>query len=89
MSESSSSQTILKIWCFILALVLLLTGLFFTVGGFQLATLGGSWYFLISGLLTLISAVFVFKKKALGVWLFSLVFAGTIIWSLIDAGWEF
>ncbi|MBJ8417858.1 glucose/quinate/shikimate family membrane-bound PQQ-dependent dehydrogenase [Acinetobacter courvalinii] len=89
MSESSSSHTMLKIWCFILGLVLLLTGLFFTVGGVKLATLGGSWYFVISGVLTLIAALFIFKKKALGVWLFTLVFAGTIVWSLFDAGLEF
>lgn len=89
MSESSSSHTILKIWCFILGLVLLLTGLFFTVGGVKLATLGGSWYFVISGALTLIAALFIFKKKALGAWLFTLVFAGTIVWSLFDAGLEF
>ena len=64
MSESSNSHTILKIWCFILALALLLTGLFFTVGGVKLVTLGGSWYFVISGVLTLVSAVLIFKKKA-------------------------
>ncbi len=89
MSESTNSHTILKIWCFILGLALLLTGLFFTIGGGKLIALGGSWYFMIAGLFTLASAIFIFKKKALGVWLFSLVFIGTIIWSLIDAGWEF
>jgi len=89
MSESTNSHIILKIWCFILGLALLLTGLFFTVGGAKLVTLGGSWYFVISGLLTLVSALYIFKKKVLGVWLFSLVFAGTVIWALVDAGWEF
>ncbi|MFM6959361.1 MAG: membrane-bound PQQ-dependent dehydrogenase, glucose/quinate/shikimate family, partial [Acinetobacter sp.] len=89
MSESTNSHIILKIWCFILGLALLLTGLFFTVGGAKLVTLGGSWYFVISGLLTLVSALYIFKKKVLGVWLFSLVFAGTVLWALVDAGWEF
>ncbi len=51
--------------------------------------LGGSWYFVISGVLTLASAIFIFKKKVIGVGLFSLVFIGTLIWALIDAGWEF
>lgn len=89
MTESTRTHTVLKIWCFILGLALLVTGAFFTVGGVKLATLGGSWYFVISGVITLVSAIFIFKKKALGVWLFSLVFVGTIIWSLLDAGWEF
>jgi|GEM_PF-2373373 len=63
MTESTRTHTILKIWCFILALALLVTGLFFTVGGAKLVTLGGSWYFVISGVFTLASAIFIFKKK--------------------------
>ncbi|MDR0072017.1 hypothetical protein RFX60_33210, partial [Acinetobacter sp. 11520] len=51
MSESDSKFHILfKIWCFILGLVLLATGVFYIVGGGKLVSLGGSWYFLISGL---------------------------------------
>ena len=85
----AKSHIILKIWCFILGLALLVTGLFYIIGGGKLISLGGSWYFLIAGLFTTASAFFIFKKKALGVWLFALVFIGTVIWALIDAGWEF
>ncbi|VTX93581.1 glucose/quinate/shikimate family membrane-bound PQQ-dependent dehydrogenase [Acinetobacter ursingii] len=85
----AKSHIILKIWCFILGLALLITGLFYIIGGGKLISLGGSWYFLIAGLFTTASAFFIFKKKALGVWLFALVFVGTVIWALIDAGWEF
>ena len=88
MSEAQS-QPIFKIWCFILGLALLLTGLFYLIGGGKLISLGGSWYFLIAGLLTIISAVFIFRKKTLGVWIFALVFLGTIIWAVFDAGWDF
>jgi hypothetical protein len=62
MSEAQS-QPIFKIWCFILGLALLLTGLFYLIGGGKLISLGGSWYFLIAGLLTTISAIFIFRKK--------------------------
>ncbi|WP_439038047.1 glucose/quinate/shikimate family membrane-bound PQQ-dependent dehydrogenase [Acinetobacter baumannii] len=90
MSESDSKFHILfKIWCFILGLALLATGIFYIVGGGKLVSLGGSWYFLISGLFITISAISIFRKKALGVWIFAAVFVGTVIWSLIDAGWEF
>ena len=85
----AKSHIILKIWCFILGLALLITGLFYIIGGGKLISLGGSWYFLIAGLFTTASAFFIFKKKTLGVWLFALVFIGTVIWALIDAGWEF
>ncbi len=90
MSEPhSKSQPIFKIWCFILGLALLLTGLFYLIGGGKLISLGGSWYFFIAGLLTTASAIFVFRKKAFGVWLFALVFIGTIVWAWFDAGWDF
>ncbi|MEG0196499.1 MAG: glucose/quinate/shikimate family membrane-bound PQQ-dependent dehydrogenase [Acinetobacter sp.] len=90
MSEPhSKSQPIFKIWCFILGLALLLTGLFYLIGGGKLISLGGSWYFFIAGLLTTASAIFVFRKKAFGVWLFALVFVGTIVWAWFDAGWDF
>ena len=62
MSEAQS-QPIFKIWCFILGLALLLTGLFYLIGGGKLISLGGSWYFLIAGLLTTVSAIFIFRKR--------------------------
>ncbi|MEB3766419.1 glucose/quinate/shikimate family membrane-bound PQQ-dependent dehydrogenase [Acinetobacter sp. MD2] len=83
------SHIILKIWCFILGLALLISGAFYAIGGGKLISLGGSWYFLITGLMMLASAFFIFKKKAAGVWLYSVAFVGTIIWALIDAGFEF
>jgi len=90
MSEAQSKPgAIFKIWCFILGLALLLTGLFYLIGGGKLISLGGSWYFFIAGLVTIVSAIFIFRKQALGVGLFSLVFIGTVIWALIDTGLEF
>ena len=90
MSEPHSKpQPIFKIWCFILGFALLLTGLFYLIGGGKLISLGGSWYFFIAGLLTTASAIFVFRKKAFGVWLFALVFVGTLVWAWFDAGWDF
>ena len=61
---------------------------FYIVGGGKLVSLGGSWYFLISGLFITISAISIFRKKR---WVsdFCCCFVGTVIWSLIDAGWEF
>ncbi|MCJ8160545.1 glucose/quinate/shikimate family membrane-bound PQQ-dependent dehydrogenase [Acinetobacter zhairhuonensis] len=90
MSDTQTKpKPIFKIWCFILGLALLLTGLFYLIGGGKLISLGGSWYFFIAGLVTIVSAIFIFRRKALGVGLFSLVFIGTVIWALIDTGLEF
>lgn len=89
MSEPRQSQPIFKIWCFVLTLALSITGLFFMLGGFKLVSLGGSWYFLLTGIACLISAYFMFRRKAIAVGIFAAVFLWTFIWSIFDAGWDF
>ncbi|KAA8734453.1 glucose/quinate/shikimate family membrane-bound PQQ-dependent dehydrogenase [Acinetobacter qingfengensis] len=87
--SQTRSGTLFKIWCFILGLALLITGLFFLVGGVKLVSLGGSWYFLIAGLLITLSSLFIFRKKIFGVWLYLFAFISTVIWALCDVGLEF
>ena len=90
MAETSSrSGKGLGIASVLLGLVLLATGLFFAIGGGKLVALGGSWYFLIAGIVTILSAIQFFRRKSSAAILFLLVFVGTLIWSLFDAGLEF
>ena len=79
----------LGIWCILLGLVLLATGLFFTIGGARLAMLGGSGYFLLAGIGTTLSAIQFFRRKASAVLLFALVFIGSLIWAPLDGGLDF
>ena len=79
----------LGIWCVLLGLVLLAVGLFFAIGGGKLLSLGGSAYFLIAGIVMLLSAIQFFRKKSSAVVLFLLVFIGTLIWALADVGTAF
>jgi len=90
MAETSSrAGKGLGIASMLLGLVLLATGLFFAIGGGKLVALGGSWYFLIAGIVTVLSAIQFFRRKSSAVVLFLLVFAGALIWSLFDAGLDF
>ncbi|OFC63789.1 hypothetical protein BBW68_00540 [Candidatus Erwinia dacicola] len=57
-----------------LGLILLATGLYFVIGGGKLASLGGDWYFVIAGILIVISAVQFFRRKSSAVLIFALVF---------------
>lgn len=59
------------------------------VGGVRLATLGGSWYFLIGGVVMTIAGLFIAWRKRAGAWLYALFYAGTIIWALVDVGWNY
>lgn len=78
----------LTIWSILFGLILLATGLFFTIRGGKLL-LGGSAYFLIAGIVILLSAVLFFRRQSLAVGLMLLMFLGTIVWALFDAGWDF
>lgn len=68
------------------ALILLLCGALLAFGGAWLILLGGSWYYLIAGLGLLVSGWFLARASDLGVWIYLLVFAGTVVWALWEAG---
>ncbi|MEC8886789.1 MAG: membrane-bound PQQ-dependent dehydrogenase, glucose/quinate/shikimate family [Pseudomonadota bacterium] len=70
----------------IFAFVLLLFALTLLIGGVYLVTLGGSWYYLISGVVLCASSIFLFKNSKTGVHLFWLFFVYTFIWTIWEAG---
>jgi quinoprotein glucose dehydrogenase len=69
-------------------LLLLVTGLGMAVPGLWLAALGGSLYYAVSGTLILVSAWLVLRGRPAGVWLFLLVFAGSVAWALWEVGFN-
>ncbi|MBK0033983.1 glucose/quinate/shikimate family membrane-bound PQQ-dependent dehydrogenase [Erwinia sp. S43] len=87
-TDAGSSKW-LGLWCFLLGLILLAAGLYFVIGGVKLISLGGSWYFAIAGIFTAISAIQFFRRKSSAVLIFALVFIGTVIWAIQDAGIDF
>lgn len=61
---NAGSSKWLGLWCFLLGLILLATGLYFVIGGGKLVSLGGSWYFAIAGIVTVLSAIQFFRRRA-------------------------
>ncbi|ANI60098.1 glucose/quinate/shikimate family membrane-bound PQQ-dependent dehydrogenase [Pseudomonas sp. GR 6-02] len=86
-SRPSASVSRWPIW--VVAFGVLVFGLFFATGGGYLATLGGSWYFLLAGFGLIVSAVLLFKQRLQGAWLFAAVMVLTVIWALADVGLNF
>lgn len=74
---------------YIFGTLLGLSGLALAVGGVRLATLGGSWYYLLAGLGMLLAGVLYARRKPLGAGLMALVFGATVIWSLWEVGLRF
>lgn len=75
-------------WCLLVGVILLVTGLFLPSAVLNWFP-WGSWYFLIAGVITLLSAIQFFRRKSSAVGLFALVFLGTLIWAFFDAGLDF
>ena len=78
-----------KIWLAFLGLVLVAAGIFFVYFGGKLVMLGGSLYFVISGVGLLIGGLLIALRKPAGGLLFGLVFIGTLVWSIWDAGFDY
>jgi quinate dehydrogenase (quinone) len=90
MSTSEARLSVaLRGGCVLLGLALLATGLFFVIGGAKLASLHGSLYFLIAGIVIVVAAVQLMRAKSSAVLIYGVAFAGTLIWAPLDAGIDF
>jgi quinate dehydrogenase (quinone) len=70
----------------IFAVIVMLIGLGMLLGGIQLATLGGSFYYIAAGIALLASGVLLWRGSNNGAWLYGLTLFGTLIWGLIEVG---
>ncbi|WP_150293122.1 membrane-bound PQQ-dependent dehydrogenase, glucose/quinate/shikimate family [Sphingobium estronivorans] len=72
-----------------LGILLILVGVLLTAGGGWLAALGGSLYYLPTGLACLLSGVFICRGNRLGLWLYLIVLTATLVWALAEVGLQF
>lgn len=66
--------------------VIALLGLFLAGGGIWLASLGGSFYYLVAGLGVLITGVLLISGSATALWLYALILIGTVAWAISEVG---
>lgn len=78
-----------KFYLWLVATILLISGLFLTINGVRLVAVGGSWYFLLMGLVQIVSSFLLFKQNTKGAWLYALAYALTIVWALYEVGLQF
>ncbi|KKW68290.1 glucose dehydrogenase [Lampropedia cohaerens] len=69
--------------------LLALIGLVLAVGGIQLVTLGGSWYYLLAGAALLLSGILLLLRHKLGAWLFGITALATVVWAVAEVGLDF
>ena len=73
----------------LVALILVLSGLAELLGGGYLIALGGSWYYALAGAGTLAAGVLLWRGRLRGVFVYLIVFALTVVWSLMEVGFTF
>ncbi len=70
-------------------IVLLLIGLYLAVGGGWLVFLGGSFYYILTGLALILTGFFLFRASAAALWLYAAILLGTLIWAIWEVGVDF
>jgi len=78
-----------KVWARILGVIFFLCGLYLVIGGGWLLSYGDTPYYLISGIVLLITSWLIFKQKAAAFWLHGLLIIGTLLWSFYEVGYDF
>jgi quinoprotein glucose dehydrogenase len=68
------------------AAMLLIIALTLLVGGVELVLLGGSRWYAVTGLLTSVCAVLLWRGERLGSWIYGFVLCYSIIWSIAEVG---
>lgn len=70
----------------VLAAVLIIVGALLLAGGIWLILLGGSWYYAPAGLGLVIAGALMCMDRMAGIWVYLLVYAGTLVWALWEKG---
>ncbi|MEG1155603.1 MAG: membrane-bound PQQ-dependent dehydrogenase, glucose/quinate/shikimate family, partial [Acinetobacter sp.] len=84
--NTSSSGSVLKT---ILAVIAAVFGIGLLIGGIYLAVLGGSWYYIIAGILFIATAVLLYKRKSAALLVYAIFVLATVVWGLWEVGSDF
>ncbi|MEZ5554234.1 membrane-bound PQQ-dependent dehydrogenase, glucose/quinate/shikimate family [Haliea sp.] len=72
-----------------LSLLLFAAGCWLVVGGIRLGSLGGSWFYMLWGAVSLAVALLVWRGNPLGFWLYMAATLATLVWALAETGLAF
>ncbi|QGZ66863.1 membrane-bound PQQ-dependent dehydrogenase, glucose/quinate/shikimate family [Paraburkholderia acidisoli] len=86
----STSESALARWGrLLLALVLAVFGLCMVIGGVWLIALGGNWYYAIAGVLSIGSAIGLFRRSRAAATWFAVLFVITLAWTIWESGTDY
>lgn len=71
------------------AVIFIIIGIALAGGGVPLVILGGSWYYVITGVTIALTGVLLYIRRRSALWLFALVLFGSTIWAIAEARFDF
>ncbi|ABG40630.1 quinoprotein glucose dehydrogenase [Paraglaciecola sp. T6c] len=87
---SSSSNRRISNWPLrMFSVVSFLIGLYLAIGGVWLVAENGSYYYAIAGGTLILSSSLLYFKQRLGLWVFTLLFFGTLGWTIWESGTDY
>ncbi|MFA6155706.1 glucose/quinate/shikimate family membrane-bound PQQ-dependent dehydrogenase [Mesorhizobium sp.] len=72
----------------ITSLILFIIGLALGAGGLWLASLGGSWYYIITGLAFLVAGWLLYRRRSTALWLYAGIVLATLAWAVWETGFD-
>ncbi|MDO1584259.1 glucose/quinate/shikimate family membrane-bound PQQ-dependent dehydrogenase [Rhizobium oryzicola] len=72
----------------ITAILFALIGIALAIGGGQLLMLGGSPYYIVTGIAFLVTAVLLFLRRGIAVHLYALIVVCSLVWALWEVGFD-
>lgn len=70
------------------AAVIAIIGLVLTGGGGWLLSLGGSPYYLVTGIAFIVTAILLFRRSGAALWLYALIVLGSLGWAVYEVGFD-
>jgi quinoprotein glucose dehydrogenase len=70
------------------AAVIAVIGLVLTGGGGWLLSLGGSPYYLVTGIAFLVTAILLLRRSSAALWLYALIILGSLGWAVYEVGFD-
>ncbi len=73
----------------VFGIILLLIGVVLAIGGTRLVMLAGSWYYLVAGVVLVVTGILYIRRRPLATALYFLLLLGTVAWALAEVGLSF
>src|SRR5690606_16393582 len=87
-ARSAANPQRCSVYRIILSVIIILLGIALVAGGIWLAFLGGSWFYILLGLLLAISSALLLVRRASGLLIYGLTILVSVAWGVWEVGFD-